>query len=1170
VKQPHDRGDEGYLLWRDGAQYGPYSWDEVRRMGEEGNLFADDLLWSPSLGDWTPAAMVGSLTTVPPPETPHVVAPSKRRPSRIPLVLAILLLIVGGVFLAWYLARRSELEIVNYFPKEGPAGSYVVLEISGKVEPDRVKVRYGDVPLAITGLTDRCLGVHIPLDKPSASIRLYDGERELDSVAFTVKQPVTSLLLQEKVAPSANSRVVLSAAGVSVALPGGLIKEPRILKVARVENAAVYSDNPFEPIDVFDVSIEGMEQLNDFVEIGIPYDPAKLDSSIPVDANFAPVRWDEKQHAWVDLYYRVDESKHTVYFVTDHLSAFWTGFSVVGLGKTAVIVGVVGGAIGEVAERWANDKYVSRNQKIRILYSDKALRTTFPDDQWKKAIAPASLYSIDEYSPKYSCAVQDIAHIFEQSLARYVEAGFPDPTRGEFGGVHVYTRYVKVKVDSLYNYYVQQGEMAHETFWDTIHLPSEILKLEFFDPVTSGRGSFEEHFATFKALQAHELFHVIQRPYYGVMITFTGTPHKWWREATAEWAAHDLAKIPNRPGWEKDSPSIEKRIGPKFLQVPINEIGKIPGTCSLVGGLDHEYLAPVFVRYLVREKGLTIKELIDAVATDPGAEPLIPLRKRVERATGLSIDELYSEFAVWLIRITELQLSSFAEPKKTNVAATRSDTINIEENETTLRVYQTITGQRRPANVHVFRTEEGRERLTMQDTPLLVMETSHTEPYELLASDGDILYFVAGNGSASDSNLGLIVQLMKSEKWENVAQCALPIGTNGTAAIWALRVSTGGLKIEPARIDDARGYEEYEFKLSASALSPAITEVTFEYDFGDGAVNSKGTQRSKVVGGEAEITIRHAYEPSPGIANDDAPLKHFLKVNLVAGGKFLAGATAEVTVEKAEVAVTPRRLTGPPGEGFDFDAAARPAGTYRFRWTWPGQTAPVQTEGSASRASVALADAGDHPVTVELYSTKDVLLAKDTVVASVESEGAPSSQSAEGPATQAPALTKPAGMWKLVEVADYAAKPADKEYQLSYARGGIGWRWAQRNDAWGFKSSWSAPPQAIKPGERVAMEFSVAVTEDVGDDYSAGGEFSMFFDRPEVEPGSVIDPTGFTNDNGETGRVEVRHRVKSPAVSRKVWTTLGAGEPGARIALVVTAYNGRIAGTKYIYEWSGR
>jgi len=56
--------------------------------------------------------------------------------------------------------------------------------------------------------------------------------------------------------------------------------------------------------------------------------------------------------------------------------------------------------------------------------------------------------------------------------------------------------------------------------------------------------------------------------------------------------------------------SIEKRIGPKFLQVPINEIGKIPGTCSLVGGLDHEYLAPVFVRYLVEEKGLSFKSLV--------------------------------------------------------------------------------------------------------------------------------------------------------------------------------------------------------------------------------------------------------------------------------------------------------------------------------------------------------------------------------------------------------------------------------------------------------------------------------------------------------------------------------------------------------------------------------
>jgi hypothetical protein len=43
-------GPDAYLLGREGRQYGSYPWEEICRMAQEGNLFADDLLWSPALG----------------------------------------------------------------------------------------------------------------------------------------------------------------------------------------------------------------------------------------------------------------------------------------------------------------------------------------------------------------------------------------------------------------------------------------------------------------------------------------------------------------------------------------------------------------------------------------------------------------------------------------------------------------------------------------------------------------------------------------------------------------------------------------------------------------------------------------------------------------------------------------------------------------------------------------------------------------------------------------------------------------------------------------------------------------------------------------------------------------------------------------------------------------
>lgn len=1164
--RPDETSDDTWYLLRDGNRFGPYSWEALWQMGAEGLILPDDLIWSPTLGNWTPAREIASLwplADTPPPEA----RPRGRLLFALAGAFAVVAIVAAAVLLVMHLRGAS---IDNYYPKEGPAGSYVVLETSRRIEPDRVSVRYGDTPLSVTGLSERCLGVMLPLDAKSGALRLFDGDRELDSVEFNVTRPVATGLLRETITPSPTDRVVTSAAGISVRIPGGLIPEARTLSITRIENAAVPRDNPFEPIEVIDVSIDGIEQLDGVVEIGVPYDPAKLDPRIPVDSNFAPARWDEENKRWVDLYYRVDESTNTVYFVTDHLSAFWTGFSLVGLGQTTAIVTAAGTVIGEVAERWANDKYLSRHRKIRILYSDKALRTTFPDDQWKKAIAPASLYAIDYYDPKYSAAVQDVAHVLEESLDRYVAAGFPDPTKKTFLGVHVYNRYVKVKIDSLYNYYAQQGEMAHDSFWDTIHLPTEILRLEFFDPATSGAGTFEEHFLIFKGLLAHELFHVVQREYYGMMTTFTGTPHTWWREATAEWAAHDLAKIPNRPGWEKDSPSIHKRIGPKFLQVPINARGKFPGTATVVGGLDYEYLASVFVRYLVREKGFAIKDLVVQVAKDDASDPLMPIRRLAVRESGETFDDFYGDFAAWLVRHAELPLSSFGNPKNTNIAATRSDVVNVAAPETLLRVYRTgATGGASTPRVTLFRSEDGRERLTMRDTPLLVIEESRPNVYELSGTDGDILYFVAGNGSQIDVSFGLTIQRLNRETWETAASTTMKIGRNGTAAIWAVKVSSATLEIDPESIADAKGYESYRFDVRAKGLAPEITSASFEWDFGDGLATSKGTSKANVREGEAAIAIDHAYEPSPGASAEALPLKRVLTVRLLDGSNVIATATAEITVAKAELVVMPRRLVASPGDTFEFEATARPSGRYRFAWTLPGNGAKQVQEGERSSVSFAVPGAGEHPVTVELYSMTGVLLATDTVVAASVSDDATSAATGDA-AGGGSAPATPGGAWELVEVVDYSQAPGDSNYRLSYGRGSIGWRWTMNKDAFGFNATWSPPPQVIRPGERVEMSFAVAVTEDTGDDYFAGGTFSMFFDRPEVEPGSVISPIHFTNDAGESANVEVRHREKSPPVSRKVWASLPAGQPGDRLALLVDAYNGRSAGTKYIYEWKAR
>jgi hypothetical protein len=166
----------------------------------------------------------------------------------------------------------------------------------------------------------------------------------------------------------------------------------------------------------------------------------------------------------------------------------------------------------------------------------------------------------------------------------------------------------------------------------------------------------------------------------------------------------------------------------------------------------------------------------------------------------------------------------------------------------------------------------------------------------------------------------------------------------------------------------------------------------------------------------------------------------------------------------------------------------------------------------------------------------------------------------------------PAGGWVQVQVDDFDTRPTDANYVLSYGRGGIGWRWSLNKDVFAFKATWTEPPKVIAPTDRVRISISVSITENAGQDYSANGNFSIFFDQPDVEPGSVSSPIGFGNDKGETGGIDVSHRGGTPgsSVSREVWVdaaSLPRGSDGARIALLVSAYIGRTAGTRYVYEW---
>ncbi|MCD4748102.1 MAG: hypothetical protein K8R59_01905 [Thermoanaerobaculales bacterium] len=127
-------GDDTFFLSREGERFGPYSWAEICRFGEEGNLFAGDLLWSVPLSSWTSVEQIDSLQA-------FVVPVQAKRPGSRKLLFLLLIPLLAALGLALFL-----------FLSLSPDRSYTVTDVASySVTPsseeqvisygERVKVR---------------------------------------------------------------------------------------------------------------------------------------------------------------------------------------------------------------------------------------------------------------------------------------------------------------------------------------------------------------------------------------------------------------------------------------------------------------------------------------------------------------------------------------------------------------------------------------------------------------------------------------------------------------------------------------------------------------------------------------------------------------------------------------------------------------------------------------------------------------------------------------------------------------------------------------------------------------------------------------------------------------------------------------------------------------------
>lgn len=174
--------------------------------------------------------------------------------------------------------------------------------------------------------------------------------------------------------------------------------------------------------------------------------------------------------------------------------------------------------------------------------------------------------------------------------------------------------------------------------------------------------------------------------------------------------------------------------------------------------------------------------------------------------------------------------------------------------------------------------------------------------------------------------------------------------------------------------------------------------------------------------------------------------------------------------------------------------------------------------------------------------------------------------------SQGDTATSGGAAWTLIETKDFDTLGAGSEgYAVVYEKGHVEMKWSVNQDAWAFLAQWSAPPAQIKSTDTISLSTSLETTQDVGKDYSANGEFNVWFDRvTTVEPGSVGAPVDDPSITTDSVHYDIHHGTPLAKVTQQMVlpaAALGNANVGDRVALVVSVYNGRSIGTRYTYEW---
>ncbi len=897
----------------------------------------------------------------------------KSATKKVLTAFGILALLIISTSLAWFFIgktgdRIETITVNRYYPESGPQGSFVLFgfeENPAEIQGD-LEIYYNNKQLNIHSVTGQGVVVQLPQDAIDGEFEIRKKGKIHSKHPFKIEKTEFIPLASSVIKPSGQVQTIELGDEVSVRIPPGFVNRETNISVSRLKNTPALPVSPFYKPSGYEIVIDGMQQLPDFIEIRLPFNPELLNENYSTDDQVFAFRRDAGFMRYTGLPYRIDESNSSIYIYTDHLTLIeWV---ILGVGSVVLY------QASYMTEPLMYNIYTTPQKNFRILYNKDEMSESnhFNNSSWERLFQPSKTFS-GSYDSKHLIFVQDIGEYFESALSNYRKAGFKEPVVKPGWIRNETINPINIKLDS---YLAQKySDPAYFAGTGYIHIPSVNSLISFRNDANSF------------SLVGHELFHRMQAEYY----YFTQyvqkiSPHYWWIEASAEYAGCRIA-------WgDVKYENMFAQIPHNFLSYPINTVG-LPDAGFRN---DYEYHAAVFIYYLVEVRGLNFARLFENVAK---GNPLISLDNYLKTQSGnrQNLADFYRDFARWAFFaegtynkgfFRKYPIANFEDDSQKDLAEQKDILSLPAKNEFIISVdgAQGVT-------VEIIKMK-GNQKLSQNNVPSPIAVLKAGEEKALSAINNDeMLCIMAVNTEGKRTNVAVTI----SEPIEGNQKRTLHIhrfyfSDNYSAKLWVLKPETVKMKITPDSISDGITGEKYRFKINAENIPTDISRVYLEYDFDDLQNHSKGKTNTFEVKPDGTIEKELEYT----FVKDTRKSKVRVKLFDAIFGTELAEAFADIEFYNV-------RIKGDRNIAYiiadnssrdykqKFIAEASPRDNYYFEWDFGDGNKSKQVYSTNQKSEIEheyknLSPGQKFEPTVRLFDKDKKLVAEDRIVIRVEEQ----------------------------------------------------------------------------------------------------------------------------------------------------------------------------------------